>query len=66
MSDSLTSVSGHLVHVAKFPMLTFQKASAPTFLTQSQPNITESMIIRGGYRMLLFGDLPNLTKKIGD
>ncbi len=53
-SGHLSSVWGHSVHFAKFPMLKFQKATAPTVFIQFQPNFMESMVIREEYRLLPF------------
>ena len=54
MSNCLSSVWGHLVHFAKFPMLRFQKATAPTVFTQFQPNFIVNMLVMRQYGLLLF------------
>ncbi len=41
VSDSLSSVWGHLVHFAKFTMLRFSKATAPPAFIQLQPNVMD-------------------------
>ncbi len=52
MSDSLSSGRDHSVNFPEFPILRFQKATSPRVFLQFQPNIRESMVIRGEYRLL--------------
>ena len=49
MSDSLSSVWGHLVHFAKFPNAYCSHRFHPI-----STNFTEGMVIRVEYRILLF------------
>ena len=59
MSDSLSSVWGHLVHFAKFPMLRFSKGYySPSFIPISN-KLNGKYGNRGEYRLLLFDDFPN-------
>ena len=60
ISGSLSSVWDNSVHFAKFPTLRFQMV---TLLRQIYPILTKlygKYGNHGQYRLLLFGDLPNL------
>ncbi len=60
MSDSLSSVWGHSVHIVKYTILRFQKATPPTFFMQFQSTFVYHMLIRGNTGYYFSGDLPNL------
>ena len=51
MAESLSLAWGHSVHFAKFPMLRFQKATAPTVFIQFQPNFIVSMLVMKEFRL---------------
>ncbi len=60
MSDCLSSVWGHSVHLTKFPMLRFSKGySSGIFHPISSPGMVKYGYQGGvkGYMVLLFGDL---------
>ncbi len=65
MPNSLSLVWGHLVHFAKFQFYNFQNSAPPSIFIQFHPNFTQGIINRGQYRILLFGDLPQIKKKYG-
>ncbi len=60
MCDSLSSVWCNSVHFANFPMLRYSRATAPPVFIQYQPNLIQSMVINGKYK-LLFDYLPKFT-----
>ena len=53
-SGHLSSVRGHSVHFAKFPMLRFQKATAATVFIQFQPNFMDIMVLKREYLTVSF------------
>ncbi len=62
MSDSLSSVWGYLVHLAKLPVLRFSQILLLSLFSSnlSKTFFVESMIIRGNAGYYFLGDLPNL------
>ncbi len=63
VSGHFSSVWGHSVHFAKFPMFCrFSKGYSSHIFIQFQPNFMESMVIRGEIQLLLFGHLPKIKK----
>ncbi len=61
MSHSLNSVWVIRCTLQIFRREDFERGTATDFI-QFQPNFTESMLIRGEYKLLLFGDLPKIKK----
>ena len=54
---------GHSVHFGNFPMLTFQKATAPTGYIQLQPNLRKyGSPGGGGYKLLVFLTICQILK----
>ena len=51
---------GHSVNFPDFRYYDFKKATSPPVFIRFQRNVLESTVIRWGYMLLLFGDLPNL------